>query len=420
MGLFDWFFSRKQRAEPKNSTGTSIELITQTLNGYYSWNGKLYQSDVVRACIRPKAKAIGKLVAKHIREDAQGIQVNPEAYMRFLLEEPNQYMTGQMFQEKLAVQLELNNNAFALILRDEYDYPRQLYPIPCRVVEAEHDKLGFLYLKFTLVNGRTLKVPYSDVIHLRQDYNENDVFGDPPAKAIEQLMEIITASDQSIVNAVKNSAVLRWIMKFKAILQPADREMQVKEFVKNFLSIENTGGAAAADPRYDLEPVKDNTYVPNVAQAKETMQRVYNFFGTNEAIVQSKYNEDQWNAYYESSIEPVATQMSSEFTRKLFSRKERGFGNRIVFESSNLQYASMATKLNLMQMVDRGAMTPNEWRHVFNMAPIPGGDKAIRRLDTAVVAQLSEMLTEFKSLLKGGEKSADERAAGQPSEPAAS
>ena len=408
LGLFGWFMGRK-RAEPKSSVGTSIELINQTINGYHAWNGKLYHSDVIRACIRPKAKAIGKLVAKHIRESAEGIQVNPEPYMRFLLEEPNQYMTGQMLQEKLAVQLELNNNAFALILRDEHDYPRQLYPIPCWVAEAVHDAQGFLYLRFTLINGRTLKVPYSDVIHLRQDYNENDVFGDPPARAIEQLMEIVTTSDQSIVNAVKNSAVLRWILKFKSILKPEDREMQVKEFVKNYISIENVGGAAAADPRYDLEQVKDSSYVPTAAHAKETMQRVYNFFGTNEALVQSKYTEDQWNAYYESAVEPVATQMSGEFTRKLFSRKERGFGNRIIFEASNLQYASMATKLNLLQMVDRGAMTPNEWRNVFNMAPIPGGDKPIRRLDTAVVDRL-----------KGGEKNADERATGQLSDPAAS
>ncbi len=118
---------------------------------------------------------------------------------------------------------------------------------------------------------------------------------------------------------------------------------------------------------------------------KETMQRIYSFFNTNEKIVQSKYDENEWNSYYESEIEPLATQMSGEFTRKLFSRKERGFGNKIIFEASNLQYASMSTKLDLLQMVDRGAMTPNEWRKVMNMGPIEGGDKAIRRLDTAVV-----------------------------------
>ena len=56
--------------------------------------------------MRPKVKAIGKLVAKHVRQTIQKdgsrkLEVNPEPYIRFLLEEPNPYMTGQKLQEKL-------------------------------------------------------------------------------------------------------------------------------------------------------------------------------------------------------------------------------------------------------------------------------------------------------------------------------
>src|SRR5699024_12344779 len=95
-----------------------VELMTDHGDGFFSWNGKLYQSDIVRSAIRPKARAIGKAVAKHIRKSVEGTSVNPEPYLRFLLEEPNPYMTGQQLQEKLATQLELNNNAFAYINRD--------------------------------------------------------------------------------------------------------------------------------------------------------------------------------------------------------------------------------------------------------------------------------------------------------------
>ena len=118
---------------------------------------------------------------------------------------------------------------------------------------------------------------------------------------------------------------------------------------------------------------------------KETMTRIYNFFNTNQDIVQSSWSEDDWNSYYEAEIEPIAKQMYGEYTRKLFTRKERGFGNKIVFDSASLAYASMSTKLNLVQLVDRGAMTPNEWRKVLNLSPIEGGNKPIRRLDTALV-----------------------------------
>ena len=380
LGLFSRVFN-------KNPTITRFELITDKGNGFYAWNGKLYHSDIIRSCIRPKSRAIGKLIAKHIRDNSsEGFKVNPEPYIRFLLEEPNPYMTGQMLQEKLATQLELNNNAFAYIHRDNNGYPIEIYPIPAINTEAIYDRSGVLYLKFILRNGKVATFPYSDIIHLRQDYNENDIFGENPAKALTSLMEIVTTTDQGIVKAIKNSNIIKWLLKFNQSLRPEDLKKQTKQFIEDYMNIESdTVGAAATDAKADAIQVDPKDYVPNAVQMEKTVQRIYSFFNTNEKIIQSKYTEDEWNAYYESVIEPLSMQLSNEYTRKLFSRRERGFGNQIIFEASSLQYASMSTKLNLLQMVDRGAMTPNEWRHVMNLGPIEGGDRVIRRLDTAVV-----------------------------------
>ncbi|HDR3495910.1 phage portal protein [Bacillus toyonensis] len=382
MGLFDKIFGKKQAP-----TTTRFEMINDNGGGFFAWNGDIYQSDIIRACIRPKAKAVGKLIAKHIRDNSTEFKVNPDSYMRFLLEEPNPLMTGQMFQEKMAVQLELNHNAFAYIKRDDFGYPTEIYPIPCTTVEVVEGAQGDIFLKFYFKNGKQMTIPYTDIIHLRKDFNDNDFFGEHPGNALAQLMEIVTTTDQGIVKAIKNSAVVKWILKFKSVLKQEDIDSQVKNFVNNYLNISNDGGAASSDPRYDLEQVKPEAFVPDSKQMQETVQRIYNFFNTNENIIQSKYNEDEWNAYYESEIEVFAMQLAGEYTRKLFSRRERGFGNKIIFESSSLQYASMSTKMNLVQMVDRGSLTPNEWRAILSLGPIEGGDKPIRRLDTALVKE---------------------------------
>ncbi|MDM5189363.1 phage portal protein [Bacillus sp. DX4.1] len=381
MGLFEKIFGKKQAA-----TTTRFEMINDNGGGFFAWNGDIYQSDIIRACIRPKAKAVGKLIAKHIRDNSTGFKVNPEPYIRFILEEPNPLMTGQVFQEKMTVQLELNHNAFAYIKRDDLGYATEIYPVPCMTVEVVEGTLGDIFLKFYFKNGKHMTVPYTDVIHLRKDFNEDDFFGEHPGKALASLMEIVTTTDQGIVKAIKNSAVVKWILKFKSVLKQEDIDTQVKNFVTNYLSIDNVnGGAASSDPRYDLEQVKPEAFVPDSKQMQETTQRLYNFFNTNEKIIQSKYDENEWTAYYESEIEPLAMQFAGEMTRKLFSRGERGFGNKIIYEAASLQYASMSTKMNLVQMVDRGAMTPNEWRSILSLGPIEGGDKPIRRLDTALV-----------------------------------
>ena len=389
MGFFDRFRNR-------TVTVSKYKLITDEGDGFYAWNGKLYQSDIVRSAIRPKVRAIGKTVGKHIRETikpdgTKDIKVNPEPYIRFLLEEPNPYMTGQMLQEKLATQLELNNNAFAYINRDENGYPMEIYPITATACEALQNNQGETFLKFTLRTGRDVTFRYTDIIHLRKDFNNNEIFGDSPAKALAPLMEIVNTTDQGIVKAIKNSNIIKWLLKFNQTLRPEDIKKQTKDFVDSYLNIESdTVGAAATDAKVDATQVEPKDYVPNASQMDKTTQRIYSFFNTNDKIVQGKYSEDDWISYYEVSVEPDVIQLSGEYTRKLFSRRERGFGNKIIFESSNLTFASMETKLNLTRFVDRGIMSPNEVRAVLNMAPREGGDTYVLRKDTGQLEKGSD------------------------------
>lgn len=377
------FFSRLFN---RNTSKTRFELIEDKGNGFYVWNGNIYKSDIIRACIRPKVKAIGKLIPQHLRNNKQeGFAVNPERFMKFLLEEPNPYMSGQVFLEKMAMQLALNNNAFALIVKDENDYPIEIYNIQCSGVEVIYDNMGLIHLRFSNNNGKMVTYPYTDIIHIRQDMGENDIFGESPKDALLPLMNVVTTTDQGIIKAVKNGGIIRWLLKFNQVLRPEDIEKQTNDFTERFLSSEKSGGAAGIDSKIDAKQVDPKDYVPNAAQMDRTTKRIYSFFNTNEKIVQSNYTEDEWNAYYESEIEPLAMQLSNEYTRKIFTRRERGFGNKIIFACNNLQYASMSTKLGLQAMVDRGAMTPNEWREVLNLPPVEDGDKPIRRLDTQVV-----------------------------------
>lgn len=385
MGLLN---KDSKTSKDNNLERSVITMIQDCGNGFYAWNGKLYQSDLVRACIKPKTKAIGKCVAKHIREsvdkeEKKKIEVNPLVHIRFLLEEPNALMSGQMMQEKVANQLALNGNAFILILRDAYGTPIGLYPIPCASAEFKTNSAGRMYLKVYYINGKYSEFPYEDVIHIRDDYFANDVFGESPQQALTQLMNTVSVIDQGIGNAIKNSAVIKWLLKFTSALRDDDLKVKAQEFADNYLSIStNKMGVAAVDTKADIIQVENKDYVPNATIADRQTERVYAFFNTNKKIVTSAYDENEWISYYEACIEPVVMQMSGEYTRKLFTRRERGCGNKIVFESSALTFASMATKLNLVGFVDRGIMTPNEVRGYFNLEPIDGGDKPLLRKDT--------------------------------------
>mgnify|MGYP002680143337 FL=1 len=362
-----------------------VQLVTENTNGTYTWNGKIFENDIVRSAINPCARAVGKMCPKHIRSSNNDIKVNPEPYIKFLLQEPNPYMSNQQFQEKMTRTLLINGNAFALIIRDINGYPTAIYPINSVSCEAVYSDTGELYIKFLLNNGRSYTFPYGDIIHLRLDYND-EIFGTPIMNTLSPLMNIVGTTDKGIIDAIKNSSIIRWLLTFTTSMRPEDLRKQAQEFSKNYLSTESDGlGVAAVDSKMKAEQIKTTDYVPNSSQMDKTTQRIYSIFGTNNKIIQSNYTEDEWNSYYESRIEPIGIDFSNEYTNKLFTRKERSFGNSIIFESSNLQYASMSTKLGLVQFLDRGTMTPNEVRALFNYAPIEGGDVPLLRKDTGTL-----------------------------------
>lgn len=383
MGLF----SRRNK-EPKNyapESRTGFKMIYEYGNGFTVWDGKVYNSDIIRSCIRPKVKALGKMTRKHIREGNGSVAVNPDPYIRMLLAEPNPYMPGQKFIEKLETQLMLNNNAFALICRDENGYATELYPINCVNCEAVYDTRGALSLKFLMPNGQTFQFSYDDIIHLRNDFNSNDIFGDSAAACIAPLMDIVSTMDQGIVKAIKNSAIIKWLLKFNSSMRDEDIKKKTSDFAENFLDVSKGTGVAAVDSKVEAQQVESKDYVPASSQMEQNKKRLYALFNINEKIVMSQYTEDEWNAYYEAEIEPDAIAFQEEFTRKIFSRRERGFGNRIVFDSVTLTTASMSTKLGLAALVDRSILSPNEARSAMNLPPRPGGDEFVLRKDTGAL-----------------------------------
>ena len=126
------------------------------------------------------------------------------------------------------------------------------------------------------------------------------------------------------------------------------------------------------DAKYeDVKQLQTNQYTIDSAQMSQIKENVFNYFGTNEDILQNKFTSDQWGAYYEGKIESFAIEASLVHTNMRFTPHEIAFGNNIMFTANRLQYASNQEKLNIVtQLFDRGFLTHNQGLEVFNMASI--------------------------------------------------
>lgn len=374
-----------------------------------------YESDVVRSTVDAIARNAAKIKAKHIRSVNGKIQHAGGSVERLLSMRPNPKENAYIFLYKVFTQLLLRSNAFILIDRagamERYGI-RGFYPVDCvraEMLETENDR----FIRFSMRQGQTYTVPYADVIHLRRFYYSDSDFGSSNETPLLPTLELIHATNQGIINAIKSSAFVRGILKFTQNISPKDRKVQTQEFINDYLNPENGGGIAATDVKADFTPLTADPKIIDSKQMSLIEQKVYKYFGVNEKIINSSYTEDEWNAFYESVIEPIAIQLSLESTNKVFSENELNHGNEIVYEANRLQYASVKTKLDLREMVDRGAMTPNEWREAFNMAPVEGGDELIRRLDTAAVNTEPVKTKHKQTPPKGGEEEDDDEDDGE-------
>lgn len=353
---------------------------------FSSYNQDVYQNEVSRACIRAIAEHSSKANVRCIRRIGNDVMDGDKMLERMIQYRPNLYMNGKDFLYKIRTRVEIDNNAFIFIQRDNFGKCMGLYPVPKASYEAL-DSNGELYIRFRFTGGRILTVAWDDLAIIRKDYNESDIFGDPNT-AITNSISLLNTTNEGLANAIKSTANLRGILKStKAMLDPDDVKKQKDIFVNDYLGISNEGGIASLDATQEFEPIKMEPQTASYKHIEELRNNIFRYYGVNDEILMGKADAEMLESFYEANIEGFLIALSLELTYKIYTVREMGFGNEIMFEANRMQYISMANKLNLVQMVDRGSLTPNEWRQVMNLAPIKGGDEPIRRLDTATVEE---------------------------------
>lgn len=365
-----------------------------TYTSYFSSFGTdVYANDTVRACIRTLAEHTSKANVKVFKRGDKGRIDGDPRVQRMIQYRPNMYMNGKDFLYKCRTLYEINNVLFIYIQRDEFGKCVGLYPMPHGNYEAVEDARGNLYIKFKYPRY-TMCHAWDDLAVLRKDYNTSDIWGDSN-NAILTSLNLLTTTNEGMANAIKSTANLRGILKTtKAMLSDDDIKKNKERFVADYMTMTNTSGIASIDATQDFMPLTMTPFTASYKTIEDLRLNIYRYFGMNEDIVMSKATADVREAFYESKIETFLLALSLELTYKVYNSKQLALGNEILFEANRMAYMSQAEKINLVQMVDRGAMTPNEWREAMNLAPIDGGDVPIRRLDTAPTTQLAESVKE--------------------------
>lgn len=373
--LFNMIFGNKKQK--------ILEQTLQLLSGfnatYTDISDNVKDNIIAKECINAIATHCAKMMPKHYQRDGQ-LKNAINGDINYIIScKPNPFMTVYQFLYKTTALWVSQNNEYIYIDIDNKGYLRGLYPLNpifCTLVEYENE----IWLKFQFLNGNIYYIKYSRIVHLRDYYIDHDFYGDNN-EVLMSAIETQTVADDGIKNAIKISTSLRGVIKAQnAMLKNKDIQDMRDNFVNDLLK--STSGIAGLDARMDFKEINLNPVLLNKEQLETVNGNIYGYFMISEKIIKSEYTPDEWNAFYESVLEPRAIQMGQAFTNAIFGDKAIKSGHCIEFSVNRIKYAKTDTKISLIKEAGSlGLLTVDEGREILDL-PAIGGEEGNKRLQT--------------------------------------
>lgn len=391
----------------KFKSGKKREIqYAQMLNGslpvFSQFGNDVFASDIVEACIRCKATEISKLQPKHIFTDENGIQtIEKDSINRLLRFGPNELMTTKDFLEKCTWLHEKKYNCFIypkyewkIVKGKKVKYYTGFYPLNPIEVDFLEDGYGKLYVQFHFLNTDKVVLPYSEVIHWRKEFSDNDLMGgnqEGQAKT-ETLLPILKINHsliEGLDKAVKNSLAIRGLLKVNALLDDDKLEEERKEFEQKILNSQS--GILPVSNKSEYTPLTINPTIMD----KETLEfiegKILKHQGTSLPILTGKFTEEEYQAYYEKIVEPEIIGLGQAFSKTLFTIEQLEAGHEIIFYGQKLLFTNTQNKIAVADILgNRGALTDNQLLELFGYPPFPEGDvrhKSLNYIDRDIANQ---------------------------------
>lgn len=379
MGFLNKWFGKKG-----DKTESLIRDYFKMINGYTpsfsSFEGSVYEMDLTRSAIHTIATHTSKL----------NMEVKGSANTnlgRRLQTKANEVQDTSKYLYRLATILQVTNNALIIPTYNEITQNiNGFYPLLAddgKVVEYENE----LYLVYTFLGKRHAK-PISEIGIMNQFQFKDELFGGSN-HSMKPTLNLLHYQNQGMIEAIKSGASIRFMAQLMNIINDDDMEAERNKFAKQNLA-NNPTGVMLFDSKYkEVKQVTSNPVMIDDKQMQQIKENVYAHFGVNDKILQNSFNSEEWAAFYEGKIEPFAIQASLVHSNLAFTERELANDNFIMLTANRLQYLSPAEKLSTVtQLFDRGFITHNQGREIYNMAPIDGGDKYYIRKEYSETTKL--------------------------------
>ena len=376
MSVIDKILGKTKEAEKVIESGKTFKLVSAYDPVFRDWRGQIYESMLVRAAIDARSRHVSKLKVEFIGS------AKPDLSAR-LAKRPNPWDSWSQFLYRVNTILDATNNCLLVPIYDDGLNKIGFFPVLVNAVKVVEYK-GELWLKYKYRNGmRTAACRMNEAALLRKFQFRNDFFGESNG-TLDETMDLISIQKQGIKEAIKSTNSYKFMATSSNFQLAEDLEKSQANFSERNFSKEAKGGKVLLFPNTykDIKQIDIKPYTPDKDQMDLIEQNVYDYFGVNKDILQNKAVGDSWTAFYEGAVEPFAIQFSETMTSALYSEREIAFGAEVACTTNRVQYMSFTDKKAYVEGgLDRGILTINEAREVYNLPPLPPeqGDRFVAR-----------------------------------------
>ena len=361
MGLIDRIFGRPKSAPAQEGY---FQTLTAYQPAFTSWGGQIYECDMVVSAVDAVARHVGKL-----KYNMSG-NARPKLWT-ITKSEPNPWYTWPQFLERCSNIYEVQNNLFIVPLLDSMGEVNGFFPaLPsnCEVVGKDEP-----YLKYTFIGGQKRSVPLRRCVVIPKHQLKDDFFGEKNT-ALAPTMELVNMVNQGIMEGVKNAATYRFMAQLNTKAFDEDLRKERERFDRNNFQGGGGGLLLFGNQMTNIKELSSKGYEVPEGQQAFIRQNVCNYFGVGEKVIRNEATGDELAAFFDGKIEPFAIKLSEAITRMVFTERERNGGNAITFTANRLQYMNISAKISMAQQLgDRGVLTIDEIRELFNYDPLPDG-----------------------------------------------
>ena len=391
MSIFDIF---RRSVSSRNKS----KLIRYDIDQYRftRFDKKATELYLIRASVDALARNAAKMQLEAVMytdRDRSEKKVDRNSDVARVIRHPNYYMTSYDFIYKIAAMYYTTNNVF---IYPEYENGKlvALHPINYEEFQLYQTENGTLIAKFRLSYRKTYTVLYDDVIHLRNHYITYDFLGDSNDAALRPVCELLSTQNQGIIAGIKNSAIIRGILKALNVIKDDDLNKARDRFVEDNLRASNSGGVIAIDGKFDYQNIESKPYVVDANSMSEAKKMVFDYFGINEGFITNKFTPEEYEAVYEGRLEPFAIMLTQSLTHGLYTERELGFGNEIEANMSRVKYQPISAITSLIAATNQlGLFRKNEYREMLGYPPLAdedGGNDIVVSLNYVNSSNLDE------------------------------